>query len=169
MNTTTPNNENIIFQTGQHPVVFLRSIVIACIGALAAKIAIICITFFLVKIIFPLFQFPQAINISPEILTLSNPIIIGAIALYFFNIFLNFRFSKYTITTKNLIIRYGYGLLSRESINFARTNLLTLEVEQPLLGRILNYGSISVNMMNKPYSFQYVANPQQLLEHFRST
>ena len=143
MNTSQTNpQETILFETGKHGVVFFKSFVWALAG------------YYLIHI-------HAGPMLLPTIKNSTSALFISAfVLLYFLNTLFNFQFSRYTITKQNVIMCDGYGLLQRETFALPLARFLTpVDINQTLLGRLLNYGTISISMANKSYS--YVRNPNQ--------
>ena len=159
MNTSILNpDETIIFETGKHPIFFFTG---EYRIVFFASLIFSALWIFFYSFINPLMQ--NIFGTASNWLGIGIGVFIGA---YILNAFLNYQYSRYILTNQRFIVHNGHGILSRETASFPRTALLILDVDQPLLGRILNYGNISISMMNKRYDYTCVANTKTLYEHF---
>jgi uncharacterized membrane protein YdbT with pleckstrin-like domain len=66
--------------------------------------------------------------------------------------------SEFTVTNKRVVIKVG--LLTRRTVELLLTKVETIGVDQGLLGRVLNYGTITVTGTGGTKEpFPYVAGP----------
>jgi len=74
--------------------------------------------------------------------------------------------SEFAITTKRIIIKVG--LISRRTLEMNLNKIESVNVDQSILGRILNYGSITVIGTGGTHeAFYNIASPMQFRKAFQ--
>jgi uncharacterized membrane protein YdbT with pleckstrin-like domain len=74
--------------------------------------------------------------------------------------------SEFAITTKRIIIKTG--LISRRTLEMNLSKIETVNVDQRIMGRILNYGSITVIGTGGTHEvFHDIASPMQFRKSFQ--
>lgn len=144
VNSTLLENETILYFTRPHWVVFLQTILT-----------------FIVTIF--LFSF-GSIYRTLSFLTFFVSVFQGALA------YINYTFSEYVITNKRILMKTGF--ISRRSLEIFLHRIESIYIEQTILGRILNYGSviiIGIGGTKDPFYFipspiEFRARAQQELE-----
>ncbi len=117
------NNENLIYLTKHHWIVFLKP-------AVFFMIAIISIT---------LPQIDRSFRGSGHLMFL----IFFPLFLYtFIKSLVHFLNSEFGITDKRIIIKTGF--IKRNTLELLLPKVETISVDQSILGRILNYGTIDI-------------------------
>lgn len=81
--------------------------------------------------------------------------------------FLEYTFSEFAVTTKRIMMREGF--FYRHSNEMRLTTVSQVNIDQSLLGQLLNYGIVSINafgafdaypMIARPFVFQKHVNEQ---------
>lgn len=73
---------------------------------------------------------------------------------------LSYTTSRYMITNKRVILREGFFWLKVTEINVL--NISEINIEQNILGRIINYGSVKINSFgSNSAEIQNIAGPEQ--------
>jgi uncharacterized membrane protein YdbT with pleckstrin-like domain len=138
--------EKVIFRTKRHWITFVLPSLLAFIGILGVIVGIvsgedgsnIAMAFFLVLI----FIFPL-------------------VCAYF-----DYVSSEFTVTNKRVICKYGF--LRKNSIEILLSKVESINVEQSLLGRFLNYGSITTGGTGATKNpFFRVSNPFLVRRHIQ--
>lgn len=65
--------------------------------------------------------------------------------------------SSYAVTNKRVILKTG--IISRKSVDLVLAKCEGLHIKQSVLGRILNFGTITVTTGGVTSSYPYIANP----------
>lgn len=118
-----------------------QSMIFPVSSVLLLQIIFFGIDFFLATIygfastIFTRLEFQSWVFWSSVLLKAINIILVG-------NILLSWFFTWYTIKPREYILHKG--ILRREAITFEFDHLDKISIEQGVLGRIFNYGSISI-------------------------
>lgn len=74
--------------------------------------------------------------------------------------------SEFAITTKRVIIKVG--LIARQTLEMNLSKIETVNVDQTIMGRILNYGSITIiGTGGTQEVFHNIANPMQFRKAFQ--
>lgn len=105
---------------------------------------------------------------------LSNPVLEKLVlapwavtALFFGYVALEYCFSEYAVTNKRVMMREGF--FTRHANETRLAAISQVNVEQSLIGMLLNYGVVSLNafgafdsfpMISKPFLFQKAVNEQ---------
>lgn len=113
---TLLSDEKLIFTTGPHLIVFYP-----------------CLVWLIIFIGIFLF-FPQYIFFGYAILAL--------VAFYFISSYITYISSEYGITDKRILMKVG--LIRRNSLEIFFNKIESINVNQTILGRILNYGSVII-------------------------
>jgi len=66
---------------------------------------------------------------------------------------IRYFFSEFAVTNKRVLIKRG--LISRDSTELLLTKLEGIQVDQNIIGRLLNYGTIRVNAANAMHVNRY--------------
>ncbi len=75
--------------------------------------------------------------------------------------------SEFAITNKRLIIKTG--LISRHTLEMSLSKVESINVDQGIIGRMLNYGSITViGTGGTRELFQNIAHPMEFRRQFQS-
>ncbi len=67
--------------------------------------------------------------------------------------FINFKTSEFTVTNKRVIVKLGF--IRRQSLEVLLNKVEGITVNQGIFGRILDYGTISVNGTGGTKNFSY--------------
>lgn len=87
--------------------------------------------------------------------------------LFFASAGLNYAFSEFAVTNKRVMMREGFFV--RHSNELRLTTISQVNVDQNLIGQMLNYGTVSINafgafdaypLIDKPNIFQKMVNQQ---------
>jgi len=74
--------------------------------------------------------------------------------------------SEFAITNKRVIVKVG--LISRKTLEMNLQKIETVNVNQSILGRILNYGTVTiVGTGGTKEPFHYIANPLKFRKKFQ--
>lgn len=90
-------------------------------------------------------------------------VILLVLGLSAFGTFVRYRYTFFEIGTRGVVVTRG--LLTRQRVETTYTKVTDVTVYQGLLGRILDYGNITVNTAgsnNAPVVFQGVPRPEQV-------
>lgn len=138
-------NEQVLFRTKKHIIIFFFPVVLAVISYFAY-------------------------------FSMSNQVILARIAwapalvtlIFWINVYLEYITSKFVVTNRRVILQEGFFF--RHSNDMRLNAIAQINVDQTLLGRILDYGILSLNtfggtvdsfsMIAKPYYFQKAVNEQ---------
>jgi len=80
---------------------------------------------------------------------------------------LEFQFSEFAVTNKRVMLREGFFV--RHANELRLRTISQVNIEQGLIGQLLNYGTVSLNafgardaytIIDKPYLFQRTINEQ---------
>jgi uncharacterized membrane protein YdbT with pleckstrin-like domain len=89
------------------------------------------------------------------------------VAIYWLATGLNYQFSEFAITNKRVMMREGF--FSRHATEMRIKAISQVNVNQNLLGQVLNYGTVTINafgafdtytLIAAPFRFQQVVNEQ---------
>ncbi len=130
--------ETVIYRAHLHPIIFLRPIFFALVG-----ISFVVLSF-----------------VKKE---LSYFWMLGAVFLVYVaglavDRAIHYLSSEFAITDKRVVIKVGF--INRKTLEMVLTKVETIRVDQSILGRVLNYGTIVVTGTggtNEP--FTSIANP----------
>lgn len=137
-------DERILFRTKKHLIIFLPTLVLAIVSIFAFK--------FMHDN-----EVLQIVEWVPSVIVL----LIGT------NTALNYLFSDFAVTNKRVMMREGFFF--RHANELRVTTISQVNIDQSLIGQILNYGTISLNafgaydtytMIAEPYTFQKSVNEQ---------
>ena len=87
--------------------------------------------------------------------------------LFLASVGLNYVFSEFAVTNKRVMMREGFFV--RHSNELRLTTISQVNVDQNLIGQVLNYGTVSINafgafdaypLIDKPNIFQKTVNQQ---------
>jgi uncharacterized membrane protein YdbT with pleckstrin-like domain len=126
--------ERIIFRTKKHLIIFFLPMVALVLASLAA----------IYMTQNPVLQFVQWV---PWLL----------IALIWGAVGLNYYFSEFAVTNKRVMMREGF--FTRHSNELRLTAVSQVNVDQDLLGQILNYGTVSINAFGAFDRYTIIAQP----------
>lgn len=137
-------DERILFRTKKHLIIFFIPAVMAAFSVYAS-----------------------AYMASDSILTILQWAPWLVTGLVTANVALNYWTSEFAVTNKRLMMREGFFV--RHSNELRLTTISQVNVDQSLIGQILNYGTISINafgafdrynMIDQPFKFQQMVNQQ---------
>jgi uncharacterized membrane protein YdbT with pleckstrin-like domain len=87
--------------------------------------------------------------------------------------FINYQYSEFGITDKRVLIKVG--LIRRQSLETLLTKIESIQVNQGILGRVLNYGTLIIrgtggtagkyNNISNPFEFRKKVQEQIDLRH----
>ncbi len=140
--------ERIVYRARLHRMIFVPPLILALIGAGAATW------------IYSYFKNPQAAGI------VGVAFLIVALLVAFPRC-IRYVSSEFVVTNKRVIVKVG--LIQRETLELVLTKVETIGVEQSVLGRILNYGTIIVTGTGGTKEpFKDIARPLQFREQVQS-
>lgn len=144
MNTRPENlqaDETLLFQTKKHFIIFLPSILTT----------IVCFFFLF--------------NSNPYVVKFTFLPAIAAL-LSWINDFLIYATSSYTVTSKRVILKEGFFFQHKNEMRI--TTIANVTVNQSLLGRFLNYGTVILYPFGGSADpFTQIAQPNVLLKHLQ--
>jgi uncharacterized membrane protein YdbT with pleckstrin-like domain len=140
--------ERIVYRARLHRVIFVPPLVLALVGAVAAIL----------------------IHIY-----LANPMAAGIVGVAFLIVallvasprFIRYMSSEFVVTNKRVIVKVGF--VQRQTLELVLAKVETIGVEQTILGRILNYGTIIVTGTGGTKEpFKDIASPIRFREHVQA-
>lgn len=144
-------NENIIFVEKPHWIIFSTTV--------WALIATIYIAYFA-----PLMIFNTYIYGYWKASHLINLMLVIATLYWFFQALIMYYTSEYGVTTKRVMMKVG--LIRRRSLEILIEKVEGISVDQSIVGRLLNYGTITIiGTGGTRDSFLFIPNPMR----FRKT
>lgn len=83
-------------------------------------------------------------------------IVFGIIGIFFYGLgiillliaYLQYKTTELAITNKRVIAKFGF--ISRRTVEISLAKVESIQVQQPLLGRIFNYGSLVISGAGNP-------------------
>lgn len=136
INNNLMAGEDIILSAKLHPIIYLKSII---------------------AFIFSLWCFTVG---TPEASTFGGLVILVAIVLAA-HAFITKISTEFTVTNKRVVAKSGF--ISRQTIEINLSKIEGLGVNQNILGRILNYGTVYVSGTGGAHApFYYIADPLSL-------
>lgn len=85
--------------------------------------------------------------------------------LFFLGAYINYKTTELAITNKRVIAKFGF--ISRKTIEINLQKVESIQVEQGILGRICNYGTLVVSGAGNPQApIPYIANPLRFRKSF---
>ncbi len=142
------DGERIVYRARLHRMIFVPPLALALLGAIAAIW------------IHARFEDPQ----TAGVVGVSFLIVAVLVA---FPRFIRYVTSEFAVTNKRVIVKVG--LVQRHTLELVLAKVETIGVEQSVLGRILNYGTIIVTGTggtNEP--FKDIARPLQFREQVQT-
>jgi uncharacterized membrane protein YdbT with pleckstrin-like domain len=140
--------ERIVHRARLHRVIFVPPLVLALLGAVAAVL----------------------IHVYLE-----NPVAAGIVGAAFlivallvaFPRFIRYMSSEFAVTNKRVIVKVGF--VQRQTLELVLAKVETIGVEQTVLGRMLNYGTIIITGTGGTKEpFKDIANPIKFREQVQS-
>lgn len=141
-------DERVLFQTKKHVIIFFYPLIWTLVVALV------------VALVVP----PQFFSTMMEQLRLPailNPMLFiwGSVAVFWGYIWLQYAVSEFIVTNKRLIMREGF--FNRHIQELRLPTISQVNVDQSLVGQLLDYGIVSVNAFGVYDSFTVIAKPNQ--------
>jgi uncharacterized membrane protein YdbT with pleckstrin-like domain len=130
--------ETVAYRAHLHPIIFLQSALFGLIG--------------LALVIFGL------VNPGMTVVWVLGAVLLIYAAAFGIGRAIHYLSSEFAITNKRLVIKVG--LIQRETLEMVLSKVETIRVDQTIIGRLLNYGTIVVTGTggtNEP--FKSIANP----------
>lgn len=127
-------DERILFRTKKHLIIFLPTLVLAIFSIVAFKYM-------------HANQILQLVEWAPSVIVL----LIGSSA------GLNYLFSDFAVTNKRVMMREGFFFRHANELRLA--TISQVNIDQSLLGQILNYGTVSLNAFGAYDAYTMVADP----------
>ncbi len=141
---TLLENEKIVYFTGPHWIIFAP--------------AFIAFTFLLFLLVLGPFFLPNLIIFGYNILSILN---FGLFVLTVFQAgvaYLRYATSEYGVTSQRIIIKVGF--IRRATLEVLLKHVESIQVDQTIMGRILNYGAIVIRGTGGSRdAFSYVPAP----------
>lgn len=137
-------SENILFHTRKSKIIFVIPVLLAVFSGYATSYMLA--NPLLAKVVF-----------APWTVT----------GLYWAYALLDYFTSEYAVTDKRIMMREGF--FTRHANEMRITAISQVNVDQNLVGQILNFGTVSINafgafdsyaLINRPYEFQRAVNQQ---------
>ncbi len=86
-------------------------------------------------------------------------------ALLLLVVYINYKSVELAITNKRIIVKFGFIRRDTTEINLSKVE--SVQVEQPLVGRMLNFGTIIVSAGGGPMApVPYIHEPLAFRKHF---
>lgn len=144
INKLLDSDENIIFQTTKHWIIFTRGIA---------------------WLIFSIIISQQNLPIGSIDLIRHVSLATYAIAAVFLvRALLNMLFSNYVITDKRVIIRDGFFLKNSADVDIAKIS--SIESSQSFIAQLFGYGSLMINIYGDSINFNHVSRVEKFREAF---
>ncbi len=145
-------DEKILFRTKKHIILFFYPLLCTIIIIYFAHLS---------KTVFTIFSGLQSLPFTV------NGILGGIALIYWLYAWLEYRFSDFAVTNKRIMMREGF--FYRHTREMRLNTISQVDVDQSLLGQLLDYGILSINafgaydsftLIAKPYAFQKCINEQ---------
>ena len=131
-------DEQIIFRTKKHLIIFIYPVLVT---------------------IFMMYAYVHYIEANPILLKLMwLPWLV--VCLFWAYTALEYKFSEFAVTNKRVLMREGF--FTRHINEMRLATVSQVNIEQGLIGQLLNYGTIIINAFGAFDAFTVIANPSAL-------
>lgn len=137
-------DENIIFQTTKHWVIFTRGIIWLIFSMIIVRYQLLI----------------GDLNLIRYIAFATYAIA----AVFLIRALLNMLFSAYVITDKRIIVRDGFFLKSSADIDIPKIS--SIESSQNFIAQLFGYGSLMINIYGDSICFNHVSRVEKFREAF---
>ncbi len=111
----------------------------------------------------------QLIQRIPLLLSVTGLLFFLIVALTFLRaavVLVTREFSHYALTQTHLLGRYG--LLHRDEFDIPLANIQDITIKQPLVGMLLDYGTLRVTTAGSSFKLYYLPHPRRWREEIES-
>jgi len=147
--------ETVQYRAHLHPIVYTKAIIL---GALAALFVLTAIIASLAIASDPTSRSAAGGGINPTIWIAAIFVLLAASA--WLNAYINIRSSEFAITDRRVMIKVGW--LSRKSLEIVLPKVEGIGVDQSIIARMFNYGTIDVRGTGGTHErFPNIAEPME--------
>ncbi len=140
--------ERVVYRASLHRIIFVPPLALAVVGIIVAILIDVYLE-------------------NPQVAGIVGVAVVVVALLYAFPRLIRYASSEFAVTNKRVIVKVG--LVYRQTLELVLTKVETIGVEQTILGRLLNYGTIIVTGTGGTKEpFKDIANPLYFREQVQS-
>ena len=137
-------NEELLFRTKKHPIIFLYPLIVLIAAVYVSQQMAADALFIQLSWVLPLIALGYGASVALEYIT-----------------------SDFTVTNRRVLMREGF--FTRHATELRMQTISQVNIDQGLIGQLLNYGTVSLNafgafdsytLIAKPYEFRRYINEQ---------